>query len=329
MLLRRGIRIHLLITCAVLVALGAAWGGRAGAQEKYPTRPIEIICPFSAGGSTDLSARLVAEYAKRKWKIPANVTNKTGGNTMPALMDLYSAKPDGYTLFGESQNSSSMLPVVVKQLPFKIMDRSFLGIWNTTPTIFFVAANSPIKSLKDLEAEIKKDPDNFTWTSLGGVGAQDYATRQLVKAIGVDVLRTKAVMAPGGAQATALAGGGHVKLGSGTITSTIAGIEAGLVRVIAITGKTRFSGLPDVPTFEEQGYPTVTGAQWNGLSAPPKTADHLLQLWDGLLVEMSKDADVQARMKKVGLMPVHYNAKETREFIAKQSEEIEVLWGLK
>ena len=299
------------------------------AQEKYPTRPIEIICPYSPGGSVDLSARIAADYVKRKWGVPANVTNKTGGNTVPACVEVYSARPDGYTLLEDTQNSTSMLPIAVKNLPFKIMDRTFVGIWNMTPQMMFVPSNSPIKNLKDLEAEIKKSPETFTWTSLGGVGAQDYCLRQFLKAIGVDVLKTKPIICAGGAQATTLTGGGHVKLGAGTIASTIGGLQAGVVRAIAITGEERVQELPDIPTFAEQGYPTVTTTQWNGLSGPPKMPAHILDMWDKLLQDMLKDPEVISKMKKFGLIPVYHNPTAMRELVMKQTEEVEILWGLK
>jgi len=317
----------LFVLSVLLTAVG--WSGQVQSQEKYPIRPIEVICPYSAGGSSDLSARIAADFAKRKWVVPANVTNKPGGNTVPANVEVYGARPDGYTLLGDSQNASSMLPVVVRNLPFKIMERTFIGIWNITAQMVFVASNSPIKNLKDLEAEAKRDPESFTWTSMGGVGAQDYCVRQFLKAIGVDVQRTKPVMCPGGSQATALTGGGHVKLGAGTITSTIAGLQAGLVRGIAITGKERAPELPDLPTFAEQAYPTVTATHWNGLSGPPKMPAHILDLWDKLLQEMVRDPEVLSRMKKVGLIPFYHNSSAMREFVLKQIEEMEILWGLK
>jgi tripartite-type tricarboxylate transporter receptor subunit TctC len=309
--------------------LMAAWVHPVQSQDKYPVRNIEIVCPYSPGGSTDLSARIVADYVKTKWGVPANVTNKPGGNTVPACLEVYSAKPDGYTLFEDTQNSTSMLPIAVKNLPFKVMDRTFVAIWNMTPQMMFVPSNSSIRNLKDLEAEIKKSPETFTWTSLGGVGAQDYCMRQFLKAIGVDVLKTKPIICKGGAEATSLAGGGHVKLGAGTVTSTIGGLSAGVVRAIAITGEERIPEFPNIPTFGEQGYPTVTTTQWNGLSGPPKMPAHIPDIWGKLLQDMLKEPEVISKMKQFGLIPVYHNSSSMRELVMKQNEEVKLLWGLK
>jgi tripartite-type tricarboxylate transporter receptor subunit TctC len=309
--------------------LTAVWVNQVQSQDKYPVRSIEIISPYSAGGSTDLSARIAADYAKKRWGVSVNVTNKPGGNTVPACLEVYTAKPDGYTLLADTQNSSAMLPVAVKPLPFKVLDRTFIAIWNITPQMIFVAANSPIKNLDDLVAEAKRDPETFTWGSMGGVGAQDYCIRQFLKAIGVDVRRTKPIMCPGGAQVTALTGGGHIKLGAGTIASTLAGLDAKVVRGIAITGEARAPELPDLPTFKELGYPTVTAFHYNGLSGPPNMPASVQDMWDKLLQDMLKDPEVINRMKKMGLLPFYQNSSQTREYVVKQTEEIEILWGLK
>ena len=138
-----------------LFLLVTVWVDQVQSQDKYPVRPIEIISPYSAGGSTDLSARIAADYAKRKWGVSVNVTNKPGGNTVPACVEVYAAKPDGYTLLADTQNSSAMLPVAVKPLPFKVLDRTFIAIWNITPQMIFVAANSPIKILNVVAAEAR------------------------------------------------------------------------------------------------------------------------------------------------------------------------------
>lgn len=191
--------LRILLSVMLVVAL-VEGNDQAQSQEKYPTRAIDIICPFAPGGSTDLSARLAAPYLKRKWDVPVNVVNKPGGNTVPAVLEVYRSAPDGYTLLSDNYPPTTMLPFVVKNLPFKVMDRTFLAITATSPMALMVPPTSPFKSLRDLEEEAKKNPGNFTWTSLGGVGGQDFTIRQFFKAIGVDVKKTKPIMCRGGEQ---------------------------------------------------------------------------------------------------------------------------------
>ena len=300
-----------------------------GAQDKYPSRAIDIICPFAAGGSTDLISRVTAAYLNKKWGVPVNVVNKPGGNTVPACVEVYRAKPDGYTLLADGNPSSSMVGIVVKSIPFNIMDRSFIGMVGQTPHVPIVAISSPFKSLKELEAEAKKSPESFTWTSLGGASLQDYVIRQFLKSIEVDVLKTKPVMSQGGSQAVTLTAGGHVKMGSGTVSSAIPAIKGGMVRPLAITSPTRWPDLPDVAPTVELGYPKITGVQWNGISGPPNLPAAVVEKWNSELQEMLKDPQVISNLRNVGASPFFHDAQRFREFVLKETEDVAVLWGLK
>ena len=310
-----------------IIVLGG-WFNSVPAQEKYPTRAIDIIVPLVPGGSTDLIGRVVASYVNRKWGVPINVVNKPGGNTVPACLELYQARPDGYTILADHAGSSSMLPIVVKNLPFKIMDRTFLGMLAQAPHVPIVAASSPYKSLKDLEMEAKKSPETFTWTSLGGTGIQDYVVRQFLKAIGVDVKKTKPIMLQGGAQAVTLTAGANVKMGTATTSATLPAIKGGMVRPLAVTSATRWPDLPDVATTVELGYPTVNIQDWKGFIAPPNTPTHIVEMWDKIFKEMAQDPDVISKLRNVGAIPYYHSPRDTQEYVLKQTEEVRELWGL-
>jgi tripartite-type tricarboxylate transporter receptor subunit TctC len=298
-------------------------------QEKYPTRPIEIIVPFGPGGSTDLNSRVIAAYLTKRWKVPVNVINKPGGNTVPACLEVYGAIPDGYTILNDSLPSASMVGAAVRSLPFKVLDRTFIGIYSATPLVFIVHTASPIKNLKDAEAEAKKSPETFTWVSMGGAGQQDFGTRQFLKAIGVDVRKTKPVMSQAGSQGASLTAGGHLVLGSAATSSALPVIRGGMVRAIAVASKERFPDLPDVPTTYEQGYPTVNALHWNGISGPPKLPSYIVEIWDKALQEMLKDPEAISKFKNVGAISFYRSATEMREYVAREAEEVDLLWGVK
>jgi tripartite-type tricarboxylate transporter receptor subunit TctC len=313
----------------ISVILIGIWAGQIEAQEKYPIRGVDIIVPFSPGGATDLVERVVGSFLKKKWTVPVNVVNKPGGNTVPACLEVYRAASDGHTLLGDSNPSASMLPVVVKNLPFKIMDRTFIAMIAVTPMIIIVHSESPIKSLKELEAEAKKNPDAFTWTSLGGAGAQDFTSRQFLKAIGVDVSKTKPIMSQGGAQAVILTAGGNVKMGVGTTSGAMPAINAKTVRPLAITSAARYPDLPDLPTTAELGYPTVTCQFWIGISGPPNMPSHVAETWDKILQEMVKDPEVISKLRNVGAIPFYHDASGMKKYVLAETEEVATLWGLK
>ncbi len=319
-----------LLSVLILVAvLSMSWTGQVQSQEKYPTRAINMIVPFSPGGSTDVSARVTASFLSKKWGVPVNVINKPGGNTIPGQLEVYSSPPDGYTVLGDGLPMCSLLEVVVKDLPFKVMDRTFIAITTFSPQDIIVPSTSPYKALKDLMEDAKKEPENFTWDSLGGVSGDDFGARMFFKAAGVDVVKTKPVMSKGGAQGATLVAGGHIKMSVSTITTTLPHLAAGTVRVLAVCYDSRDPLLPDVPTTAELGYPSIYLPFWQGLSGPPKMPAHIVDVWAKALQEMMKDKEYLVQIEKVRLRPFYRNPREMVEYIRKEREVAEDVYGVK
>jgi tripartite-type tricarboxylate transporter receptor subunit TctC len=316
------------ILFVLILFLLVGWVEHAQSQEKYPTRAIDIIVPATPGGATDLGARIEATYLNKKWGVPVNVVNKPGGNFVIGCLAVYQAAPDGYTVLQDIIASSSLLGVAAKDLPFKIMDRTFIAITYIAPILFCVPPASPIKNLKDLETEAKRDPENFSWTLTGGAAGPDYAMRQFFKAIGLDHARTKPVLCRGGSEVLTLVAGGNVKVGASTVMASLPGLKGGLMRPLCVIGSARHPDLPDVPTAIEMGYP-VDVEHWFGVSGPPKLPSFVVEKWNAALEEMSKDKEIVTRLKNIGALPYYKNARATREHVTKEFEELKVLWGLK
>jgi tripartite-type tricarboxylate transporter receptor subunit TctC len=316
----------LLFVMSILMLTG--WVAPVQAQDKYPSRAIEIIVPFVPGGSTDLVGRLLADNLKKKWGVPVNIINKPGGNTVPANLEVHQSKPDGYTVFSDSQSSCSLLEVAMKDLPFKVLDRTFIAFTAASPHVFYANSASPIKNLKDVEAEVKKSPEQFTWGSFGGVGAGDFLWRQFFKAIGVDVSKTKPVVTRGGAEIVSFVAGGHIKLGTASPTSGLSHVRAGTVKVVGVSGF-RSPDFPDMPTAVEQGYPTVTAMFWTSISGPPKLPSPIVNKWEEAIQEMLKDQEFVSKLKNLGFVPFYLNSRGAREYVRKEIDEAVSLWGVK
>lgn len=312
-----------------LALLLIGWCGNVQAQEKYPTRAINIIVPFTPGGSTDMMARTMATFLNKKWGVPINVINKPGGNTIPGQLEVYNAPPDGYTMLGDGLPMCSLLEVVVKDIPFKVMDRTFVAMIVYVPIITIVPSTSPHKSLKDLMEEAMKDPENFTWDSLGGSSGNDVVDRMFFKAAGIDISKTKPVMSKGGSAAATLVAGGHIKMGHPSIISAWPHIQAGTVRVLAIALKERDPSLPDVPTTAELGYPNIYGPMWNGISGPPRLPSHIVEIWSKALQEMMNDPEYVVKLNKIFLRPFYHGPSEMRDYVKKEAGELAELYGLK
>jgi tripartite-type tricarboxylate transporter receptor subunit TctC len=221
-----------------------------------------------------------------------------------------------------------MIEFAITNLPFKVMDRTFISTFCITPFAFMVPSTSPYKSLKDAMEDAKKDPEHFTWISLGGTSGHDWLFRQFFKVAGVDVSKTQPVMVKGGTEAAAMVGGGHVKIGSSPIVSSRALAKSGALRYLAIC-RERNSEFPDVPTTAELGYPTINVATWVGFSGPPKLPSHIVDTWERTLKEIVKEPEFISRLAGIGSNVFYLDSAGMREFVKKQIEEIAELWGKK
>jgi tripartite-type tricarboxylate transporter receptor subunit TctC len=315
-----------LLICFGLGILLLVTPGKAQSQTKYPTRAIDIIVPYNPGGSTDLSTRALSEFLKTKHGIAVNVVNKPGGATVPANLEVYKAKPDGYTFFADNTSANVTLEIAIKDLPFKVMDRTFVAMHSASPYIITVPAASPHKTLKDLLDDLKKDPSNFTYVSAGALANHDVIFRQAAKLLSVDPLKARPIVISGAAQAAVVTAANSVKMGGGTIASQLVAIKAGTIRALAVCGNERWDDLPDIPSTGELGYPTIRFDQWNGISGPPKLLASIVRTWEEYIQEMVKDPGVISQLKKTGARAHYMGSEDLRKFVQGTDTEMKDLW---
>jgi tripartite-type tricarboxylate transporter receptor subunit TctC len=322
-------RVFLGILLLAMAVMLTGWVEETQSQQKFPSRAVEIICPWAPGGTTDMWSRFLADALRKKWGVQVSVINKTGGGSVPATVEVYQAAKDGYTVFADSISSTSFMEIAFSDLPFKVLDRTFIATVAVAPHVILCSPKSPWKNLKDLEAEVKKDPGNFTWVTIGA-GSVDYTTRLFLKAIGVDVTKTKPVATRGLGEGNTLVAGGHIKIGIDATPSALPNVKGGLLKALALASKFRMEDhYPGVSTTGEQGYPTVESVFWCGISGPPNLPPDIVNKWDEALQEVTKDPEFASKIKNVAGVPQYRNARETREVVRKDMEQAEQLWGVK
>lgn len=250
------------------------------------------------------------------------MVNKPGGQAIPGTLEVYVASADGYTMLGDGSTTADVMSVVNTDLPFKIMDRTFVASTFDNPTVLFVPFSSPFKTLGDFVAWAKKNPESVTFTLIGGTTPADFCQRQLLKVIGIDVAKTRPVMVKGGSEAVMLASGGNVVLGGSSVVSALPALNGNLIRGILITNDQRLPLLPDIPTQAEVGYPSVKFSSWVGISGPPKLPLDVVERWDKDLQEMLKDPDILSKIKSVGGVPFYKNARGIEEYVVNEANKI-------
>lgn len=285
--------IKILLLC-ILICLGV----QAVAQQ-YPSRPVKIIVPFPAGQATDLAARIVAEALGREWNQAVVVENLGGGAGIPGMIQGRMAPADGHTLIMGTSAVMVVNPAIFEKLPYDpFNDFVFVGPMFRNPLIIVANDKAPYKNLKDLVDAAKKNPGKINW-GYPGVGTTQQLTGELFKQVaGVDI---QGVMYKGSAQTVQDLMGDQIQLSVDGIGPNLPHIKSGKLRVLASTGESRPSQLPDIPTVAEQGYPGFSGEGWGGVVAPKGVSNDLILKISRDLNKVMSDKSVQEKLEKAGL----------------------------
>ena len=239
----------------------------ATAQD-FPSRPIRLVMGFGPGGLADIAGRAIGQKITESVGQPVVVENMPGAGGATSALTVARAAPDGHTmLWVSSQNS--IAPSMFKNLPYDwARDFTPVGPMATFDFVLFVHKNSPLKTVKDVIAAAKAQPDKFNFGSIAVGTAQNLSTLNFVAMAGIDVptvpFRTT------GEVMTALISG-SVAAAFETIPGAIAQINSGEMRAIAVSSTERNPFLPDVPTIAESGVPNYRTYSWNGMVLPAKT----------------------------------------------------------
>ena len=307
------------LATALLAALTLITPALAFAQA-YPTKPVELVVPYTAGGGTDLISRLVADNIGKKWNQPILVVNKPGGGgATGARAALKDSRPDGYTALMDIHTTSSMLIGAAQNPPLTLDDRKYAARLVRDPMVFAVKADAPWKSFKEFSEWVKANPDQLVWSSVGPAGPSRYTAYDWFTQIGVDPVKTKMVITPGASDSMTKLAGGHVVLAIHSVAEANAMLQAGKIRLLAVLSPTRLKALPDVPTAEEQGVIKGVRVQWwAAVAFPAGTPDPIVKKWEGALAEMARDPAFLAGAERINMNIDFLDSAATRAFVEKE-----------
>ena len=252
-------------TTLALAALATGFLGSATAQSAYPSKTVTMVVPTAAGGTTDLSARMLAQALGPVLGQTVVVDNKGGGNGNIAASIVKRAEADGYTLLMQYSGYHVISPHITKQKQWDQADFQPVANVISAPQIIVVRADLPVKTLPELIAYAKANPGKLNYASSGN-GSLQHVTGAMLEQQGA----IKMVHVPYKGTGPALQDllGGQVDLTFGTAPPFMPHIASGKLRVLAVTGKQRLPSLPDVPTTAEAGYPQVDATSWFAVFAP-------------------------------------------------------------
>jgi len=290
--------------------------GAASAQE-YPVRPITLVLGFASGGPADTAARLVADGLSKRLGQPVVVENRPGAVGTIAAGTVARAAPDGYTLYVASQSTLGIAPHTFASVPFDPAT-SFAPITQTirSPWVLMAGPSVPANNLAELIAYAKQNPGKLNYGSIGRGGSHNFVSELFKLETGTDIQH---VAYKGSADAHLGLMRGEIHIMFDTMPSPIALIDSGKVKGIAVTGTSRRSTLPNVPTFAEAGLPKLDVASWFGLVAPAKTPPAIIaRLQKEAAIALAEPA-VRETLRKAGLEAATMSPEEFGAFIAADS----------
>lgn len=295
-------RIRGLMLAALLLA-----GSTAQAADNYPSKPVHILVPYAAGGAVDVLARTLAQALAKTWGQQPVIDNRPGAGGIVASQSLTQAAPDGYTLILVA-SGHPLNQFIYASVPYDTF-KDFTAITEvaSSPLAIVVAKDSPYKSLGDLLAAAKKDPDKLSY-GMSGNGTSAHLAGELLKYMS----GTKIVSIPykGGAPALTAVIAGEIPLSINPLAEAIGQLEGGPVRALAVTSAERSKALPDVPTVAEAGVPGYDVSVWWGVLGPAKMPPEIVAKLEADLKAALQDPTVTSTLAKIGAAPVGSSAKD-------------------
>ena len=286
--------------CLLGFGLGAA--AMVGAQTSWPTRPISLVVPFPAGGTTDVLARALAEKLSQSLGQPVVVESKPGAGATLGADYVAKAKPDGYTLLMGAVHHT-IATSVYKKLPYDFQkDLAPITLVAMVPNVLVVnAALTPAKNVAELVVLAKAAPEKLAYGSNGNGTAQHLIGTQFQASTGTTLLH---VPYKGSGPLTTDLLGGQVAMSFDTITPVLQHIKGGKLRPLAVTTARRSSVLPDVPTLQEAGLKDFDIGTWFGVLAPAATPKDVVARLSAEMAKIVASPDFAQRMEAIGAEPI-------------------------
>ena len=301
---------RLLTTLCLLAFCGAA------TAQAFPSKPIRVVIPFVAGGSSDIVGRAIAGKFQEVLGQPGVVENKPGANGAIAAEFVAKSDPDGHTILVGSIGVFSINSALFKDLRYNpLRDFAPITLAVTTPNVLITKPALAANSMKELVDYAKKNPGKLSYCS-SGTGSSDHLTAELLN----QVAGISAVHVPykGGAACQTDIMGGQVDISFQNLGAVTNYIRGNRMKALAVTAKARNPQLPNVPTTAEGGYPDLVVTSWQAAAAPAKTPREIVAKLNDAAVKALRSPEVRERMSQIGFDVVASTPDEFGRFMKQE-----------
>ena len=295
-------RVVLLTATVAGLGLGLGLGPLQLAHaDGYPAKPVQLVVPFPPGGAVDIVGRTISKKLGDRLGQPIVVENKAGAGTVVGAAYVANAPADGYTLLISSGSTFTVNPALNAKLPYDpVKSYEPIGLVARVPLILLAHRDVPVNTLRQLIAAVQHTPDKFSYGSFGNGTTGHFAAELAWSATGIKLLH---VPYRGSAPAMADLMGGQIPFTIDTVAAALPQLKAGKIKAIAVTGATRATQLPDVPTVAEGGFPGFSADSWLAVVAPRGLPAEAKAKLHKALADTLADAEVRSKLLAAGLEP--------------------------
>jgi tripartite-type tricarboxylate transporter receptor subunit TctC len=302
-----------LVTCAAVFCLLPASG--AALAQIFPSKPIRLVIPFVAGGSSDIVGRAIASKFQEILGQPGVVENRPGANGAIAAQFVAKSEPDGHTILVGSIGVFSINAALFKELRYQPRDFAPITLAVTTPNVLVTRPDLGANSMKELVEFARKNPGRLSYCS-SGTGSSDHLTGELLKqAAGIFAVH---VPYRGGAACQTDLMGSQVDISFQNLGAVTNYIRAGRMKALGVTAKTRNAQIPNVPTTAEAGFPELVVTSWQAVAAPAKTSREVVAKLNDAAVRALRSPDIRERMNQIGFDVVASTPEEFGKFMQEE-----------
>jgi tripartite-type tricarboxylate transporter receptor subunit TctC len=300
---------------AAAFALAAVLPGIGRAADDFPSRPISLIVPFSPGGGTDISARLLAAALGQQMNASVVVDNRPGAGGQIAADLVARATPDGYTLLFANSGMLAINPWLYKLHSDPAKAFVPVSMFSDLPFVLVVPPSLPVKSVSELVALAKSQPGSHTFASSGTGGAPHLAGEIFQQATGAQLTH---VPYKGGGPAMTDLMAGRVDMLFASVLETVNFVNTGKLRALAVTGPSRSPVMPDVPTLDEAGVHNAQTGSWTAVLAPVGTPQAIVDKLSLAIRQVAELPDVRQKLVSQGAVPHGSTPQELAELAARE-----------
>lgn len=304
-----------------IVAAGIGHGATSMAADAYPAKPVRIVVPFAAGGSTDILARNIAQRLNEALRSPVIVENRPGAGALIGAEYVAKAAPDGYTLLMGTNTTHAVAPHLYGKMPYHALN-DFVPVAEVAYNPQFLDAHPsiPVRSVTELIALGHRRPGQLTFGS-AGQGSASHMAMELFKSMAKVNLTHVPYKGSGPALIDVL--GGHLSMMFDVVLTTLPHMKSGKLRVLGVSSLTRVDVAPGVPTIAESGLPGFEALVWFGLFAPAGTPGEIVNRLSGEVGKIVHQPALKETFTVQGLTPV---GSSSSQFGAKVSKD-HATWG--